>query len=123
MPTAPPRDPQLLKGVLPMLVLAVLRQRDSYGYDLVVRLQETGLTDISAGSVYPVLARLEREGHLNRQIEGLPTSQEVRRRAERGEGLTVPELSVISMLFWAQIEKVASSVEASVTPVTVDWVS
>ncbi|WP_341360328.1 PadR family transcriptional regulator [Georgenia sp. M64] len=64
MAPAPPRDPQLLKGVLPMLVLAVLRQRDSYGYDLVVRLQETGLTDISAGSVYPVLARLEREGHL-----------------------------------------------------------
>lgn len=64
MPVSPARDPQLLKGVLPMLVLAVLRERDSYGYDLVVRLQETGLTDIAAGSVYPVLARLERDGHL-----------------------------------------------------------
>ena len=64
---APPavRDPQLLKGVLPMLVLALLRERDSYGYELVTRLQEAGLTDIATGSVYPVLTRLEREGRLD----------------------------------------------------------
>jgi PadR family transcriptional regulator, regulatory protein PadR len=64
--TAPPaRDPQLLKGVLPMLVLALLREQDSYGYELVTRLQESGLIDVAAGSVYPVLTRLERDGHLD----------------------------------------------------------
>lgn len=47
-----------------MLVLALLRQRDSYGYELVRRLQEAGLADIAAGSVYPVLTRLEKEGRL-----------------------------------------------------------
>ena len=56
------RDPQLLKGVLPMLVLALLTEADSYGYELVTRLQADGLGDIAAGTVYPVLARLEREG-------------------------------------------------------------
>lgn len=48
-----------------MLVLALLRERDSYGYELVTRLQEAGLTDIATGSVYPVLTRLEREGRLD----------------------------------------------------------
>ncbi|MHB1064611.1 MAG: PadR family transcriptional regulator [Georgenia sp.] len=61
----PPRDPQLLKGVLPMLILALLRSRDSYGYELVTRLRDAGLTDIATGSVYPVLNRLERDGRLD----------------------------------------------------------
>jgi len=55
-------DTQLLKGVLPMLVLAVLTERESYGYELVTRLQDAGLDDMSAGTVYPVLNRLERDG-------------------------------------------------------------
>lgn len=59
---AGPRDPQLLKGVLPIVVLALLTERESYGYELVTRLQADGLTDISTGTVYPVLARLERDG-------------------------------------------------------------
>jgi PadR family transcriptional regulator PadR len=45
-----------------MLVLALLRESDSYGYELVTRLQQAGLRDIAAGSVYPVLTRLERDG-------------------------------------------------------------
>jgi len=58
------RDPQLLKGVLPMLVLALLAERESYGYELVTRLQADGLEDMTTGTVYPVLTRLEREGHI-----------------------------------------------------------
>ncbi|QTE29283.1 PadR family transcriptional regulator [Pengzhenrongella sicca] len=61
---APARDPQLLKGVLPMLVIALLTERESYGYELVTRLEADGLADIAAGTVYPVLARLERDGHV-----------------------------------------------------------
>ena len=44
---------------------------------------------------------LEREGVLNREVEGLPTSRVVRRRIDRGEGLTTPELSVL--LAWTKI--------------------
>ncbi|WP_338143128.1 NAD-glutamate dehydrogenase [Nocardioides pantholopis] len=47
------------------------------------------------------MRRLEREGHLSREVEGLPSSQEVRRRAERGEGLTPPELAVL--MAWTKI--------------------
>ncbi|HET7267622.1 MAG TPA: NAD-glutamate dehydrogenase, partial [Oleiagrimonas sp.] len=44
---------------------------------------------------------LERRGVLNRELEALPTSRQVRRRLDRGEGLTVPELSVL--LAWTKI--------------------
>jgi glutamate dehydrogenase len=45
---------------------------------------------------------LEKKGVLHREIEGLPSSREVKRRIERGEGLTLPELSVL--LAWTKIE-------------------
>ena len=62
-----PRDPQLLKGVLPMLVLALLTERESYGY-AVTRLHEAGLDDLSAGNLYPVLNRLERDGQISSRL-------------------------------------------------------
>ena len=51
-----------------MLVLALLTEADSYGYELVTRLQADGLADIAAGTVYPVLARLEREGLITSRL-------------------------------------------------------
>jgi glutamate dehydrogenase len=44
---------------------------------------------------------LEKRGVLNRELEGLPSSREVRRRIDRGEGLSAPELSVL--LAWTKI--------------------
>jgi glutamate dehydrogenase len=44
---------------------------------------------------------LEAEGVLNRELESLPSSRQVRRRLERGEALTVPELCVL--LSWTKI--------------------
>ncbi|CAO5235190.1 PadR family transcriptional regulator [Frankia sp. AgKG'84/4] len=65
---APTHDPQLLKGVLTLLLLRLLAERESYGYEVVGRLRELGLTDISEGSVYPALARLEREGRVQARL-------------------------------------------------------
>ena len=44
---------------------------------------------------------LTAEGYLDRALEGLPTSAELVRRIERGEGLTGPELA--SLLAWTKI--------------------
>ncbi|HLL66154.1 MAG TPA: PadR family transcriptional regulator [Micromonosporaceae bacterium] len=57
-------DAQLLKGVLSPLLLSLLAERESYGYELVQRLRDLGLADIADGTVYPALARLEREGRV-----------------------------------------------------------
>ncbi len=62
------RDPQLLKGVLRMLVLRVLSDEETYGYELVTRLTSRGMAGISTGTVYPVLNRLEREGLLDSRL-------------------------------------------------------
>ena len=51
-----------------MLVLVLLTEEESYGYELVTRLQADGLGDIAAGTVYPVLTRLEREGLITSRL-------------------------------------------------------
>jgi PadR family transcriptional regulator PadR len=57
-----PHDPQLLKGCLVLLLLRLTAERESYGYELVQRLHNVGLPALNEGTVYPALARLEREG-------------------------------------------------------------
>jgi len=61
-------DPQLLKGVVSLLLLQLLAEQESYGYELVQRLHESGLTDIFEGTVYPALSRLEREGRVTSRL-------------------------------------------------------
>ena len=61
-------DPQLLKGVLSLLLLGLVADRESYGYELVQRLREAGLPGITDGTVYPALARLEREGRVTARL-------------------------------------------------------
>src|SRR3954463_6641407 len=47
------------------------------------------------------MRRLEQAGTLDREIEGLPSRREVRRRLERDRGLTPPELAVL--MAWTKI--------------------
>ncbi len=64
----PTHDPQLLKGLLSMLLLQLLAEQESYGYEVVQRLHRSGLPDVLEGTVYPALARLEREGRLRSRL-------------------------------------------------------
>lgn len=57
-------DTQLLKGVLTLVLLKLLAEQESYGYELVTRVHELGLTAVPDGSVYPALSRLERDGRI-----------------------------------------------------------
>lgn len=57
-------DSQLLKGVLTLVLLRLLAERESYGYELVTRVHALGLEEVPDGSVYPALGRLEREGRV-----------------------------------------------------------
>jgi PadR family transcriptional regulator PadR len=63
-----PHDPQLLKGALVLLLLRLTAERESYGYELVQRLREVGLPALTEGTVYPALARLEREGKVTTRL-------------------------------------------------------
>ncbi|MDE9364834.1 PadR family transcriptional regulator [Luteipulveratus sp. YIM 133132] len=60
---------QLLKGVLDIAVLAVLREGDGYGYDVVRRLRTAGLDDVGDASVYGTLRRLYTAGALTSYVQ------------------------------------------------------
>ncbi len=61
-------DPQMLKGVLPLLLLRLVDEREDYGYSVVLRLQERGLGELNEGTVYPALSRLEARGLLSSRL-------------------------------------------------------
>ena len=60
---------QLLKGVLDLAVLAVLRDADGYGYDVLRRLRAAGLEDVADASVYGTLRRLFAAGALTSYVQ------------------------------------------------------
>jgi PadR family transcriptional regulator, regulatory protein PadR len=77
---------QLLRGALDAAALAVVAQRDGYGYDVLRRLRSAGLADVGDASVYGTLRRLYRAGALTSYVE--PSDEGPHRRyygiTERG---------------------------------------
>jgi PadR family transcriptional regulator PadR len=59
---------QLLKGVLDLAVLAVLKDGDGYGYDILRRLRAAGLEEVGDASVYGTLRRLFQAGLLTTYV-------------------------------------------------------
>ena len=55
---------QLKKGVLEMLVLRLVCQHPTYGYELLVHMDKTshGFFKVKEGTLYPILYRLEDDG-------------------------------------------------------------
>jgi PadR family transcriptional regulator PadR len=53
---------QSRKGLLDMVLLGLLLDEERYGYDLVRSAQELLQQKVVEGTVYPLLARLSREG-------------------------------------------------------------
>ena len=103
-------DPQLLKGVLTLLLLRLLAERESYGYEVVQRLRDVGLTAISEGTVYPALSRLER-GRLVASTSG-PARKYYQLTPAGHEALTSGIAS------WRSLAALVDAVLASPTPLT-----
>ncbi|MEV2236492.1 PadR family transcriptional regulator [Micromonospora sp. NPDC049891] len=61
------RRGQWLRGVLDLCVLALLRDGESYGYQLAQSLDAVGVGPIQGGTLYPVLLRLQRTGLVTAQ--------------------------------------------------------
>lgn len=58
---------QYKKGVLELCVLALLRQRDCYGYEISEILSQR--IDIADGTVYPILRKLKADGLLTTYLQ------------------------------------------------------
>lgn len=53
---------QMRRGVLPYCVLAMLREKERYGFELVQSLAAIDGMVTGEGTIYPLLARLRRQG-------------------------------------------------------------
>ena len=58
---------QYKKGVLELCVLALLHQRDCYGYEISEALSQH--IDIADGTVYPILRKLKADGLLTTYLQ------------------------------------------------------
>ena len=76
-----------MRGALDAAALAVVAERDGYGYDVLRRLRAAGLTDVGDASVYGTLRRLYRAGALTSYV--MPSDEGPHRRyygiTERGQ--------------------------------------
>ena len=53
---------QLRTGTLEGCILKIISREATYGYAIAVTLRESGFDDLTEGTLYPLLLRLERKG-------------------------------------------------------------
>ena len=63
---------QLLKGTLEGCILAAIRQRPTYGYEIAQTLAASGFGQIAEGTIYPLLPRLEKNGAVRAETRPSP---------------------------------------------------
>src|SRR3977135_1798701 len=67
-------NPDFLNGVPELVVLQLLSRRPMYGYELLRAIERTSgeVLEFGEGCIYPILHRLEKDGHLgsSREIVG-----------------------------------------------------
>lgn len=65
-------ESQLLKGILEGCVLSIIAEGETYGYEILSRLEQCGFEALLEGTLYPILTRLEKKGHISCRKEKSP---------------------------------------------------
>lgn len=65
-------ESQLLRGILEGCVLSVISQGETYGYQILAKLEENGFETLFEGTLYPVITRLENKGYVSCRKEKSP---------------------------------------------------
>lgn len=63
---------QLMKGMLEGCILKIIDNNTTYGYEILEILREKGIKDISEGSIYPILLRLEKQKNIVSKLRPSP---------------------------------------------------
>jgi PadR family transcriptional regulator, regulatory protein PadR len=63
---------QILKGLLEGCILDIINKHETYGYEVCVMLSNQGFKEVSEGSVYPILIRLEKKKLLISKMKESP---------------------------------------------------
>ena len=80
-------DSQLMKGILEGCVLEIIHRGETYGYEILSVLEESGFENLGEGTLYPLLTRLDRGGYITcrRQKSPLGPVREYYRITPEGE--------------------------------------
>lgn len=52
---------QMLKGLLEGAVLELVKKEDTYAYEISKQLEELGFGEVSEGTIYPIILRLQKQ--------------------------------------------------------------
>lgn len=52
---------QMMRGTLEGCILKIISVETTYGYEIVMKLQDFGFEDMKEGTIYPLLVRLEKK--------------------------------------------------------------
>ena len=67
---------QIKRGTLEFCILLMLKQRPSYGYEMITTLEQYPILTAKENTIYPLLRRLLKEGYISsswqESTEGLP---------------------------------------------------
>lgn len=56
---------QMLKGILEGCILAIIKEKETYGYEISQKLESYGFGTVTEGTIYPLLLRLEKNQFVN----------------------------------------------------------
>ena len=82
---------ELVRSSTDLVILALLRDRPMYGYEILVSLADRGNGEFQfkQGTLYPLLYRLEREGLIRAKWETPPSGKKRKVYSLTGEGKAV----------------------------------
>lgn len=63
---------QLMKGTLEGCMLKIISLGETYGYEIVSKLQDYGFSDVREGTIYPILIRLEKKDLISSSFKDSP---------------------------------------------------
>jgi PadR family transcriptional regulator, regulatory protein PadR len=95
---------EFLKGILEGCVLEIISREETYGYEIVKKLNALGFEDVVEGTVYTILLRLEKNKLVD--IQKKPSEVGPPRKFYSLNGAGLQELSA----FWDKWDFVASKV-------------
>ncbi|TKC17105.1 PadR family transcriptional regulator [Robertmurraya kyonggiensis] len=64
---------QILKGILEGCLLSIISKGETYGYEMMEKLNSYGFSMVSEGSIYPLLLRMKKEGLVTTSQKELPS--------------------------------------------------
>ncbi len=91
---------QLMRGTLEGCILKIISEKTTYGYEILLRLKHKGFSDISEGTIYPLLLRLEKQGNIVSKLLPSPLGPKRKYYSITDEGTRYLESFINA---WAQI--------------------